>query len=191
MTLEIINSYRLRPIREEDLPMLLAWRNSERVHSEMLTDHKITWEEHVAWFQRHAADNPSRTLIFELDGRPLGYVGYTEFDEEHHTCSPGDYLGETENVPIDAGLKLECMSLEYAFEILGMEYVETSVFADNGKVAKLDEFLGYRRLEEDLFYEKHGIKKRAYRYAMTKLDWQNSRWSHKSRPSKRKIRSAQ
>ena len=29
--------YFLRPVREQDLRILLAWRNSERIHSTMLT----------------------------------------------------------------------------------------------------------------------------------------------------------
>lgn len=169
--MEIINSYRLRPIREEDLPMLLAWRNSERVHSEMLTDHKITWEEHVAWFQRHAADEPPRALVFELNGRPLGYAGYTEFDEGRHTCSPGDYIGETTDVPIDAGMHLEYLLLAYAFEVLEMERIETSVFEDNRKARKMNKILGYRRIPGEIFYESEGVKRRAHRYMMTKPDW--------------------
>ena len=109
-----MSEYSLRPLEERDLQMVLQWRNSERVHSKMLTDHKIVWEEHFAWFQR-IKDNPiKRNLIFEFLGRPIGYIGYTEYDEEKGCCSPGAYLGETE-VPIDAGITLFYMAVEYAF----------------------------------------------------------------------------
>ena len=100
--METIHGYRLRPMRREDLRRVLDWRNSERVHSKMLTNHQITWEEHVAWFERHETDTPSHALVFEHDGRPIGYAGYTEFDEAQQSCSPGAYLGETEAVPMDA-----------------------------------------------------------------------------------------
>ncbi len=174
--METIHGYRLRQMRREDLRMVLGWRNSERVHSRMLTDHKITWEEHVAWFERHAEDTPPHALVFELDGRPLGYAGYTEFDEAHHSCSPGAYIGETEDVPMDAGLTLFFFCIDYAFQELAMERLETSVFADNRKARKIDEFLGYERLEGvDICYEKGGTKKKAYRYAMTKDAWQARR----------------
>ena len=57
-----------------------------------------------------------------------------------------------------------------------MERLETSVFADNRKARKIDEFLGYERLEGvDICYEKGGTKKKAYRYAMTKDAWQARR----------------
>ena len=61
-----MSEYSLRPLEERDLQMVLQWRNSERVHSKMLTDHKIVWEEQFAWFQR-IKDNPiKRNLIFDL-----------------------------------------------------------------------------------------------------------------------------
>lgn len=43
-------NYTLRPLEEKDLPIILEWRNSEKVHSKMLTDHKITWEEYYSWY---------------------------------------------------------------------------------------------------------------------------------------------
>lgn len=43
-----MEEYSVRPLEEKDLRLVLDWRNSERVHSKMLTDHKITWEEHLA-----------------------------------------------------------------------------------------------------------------------------------------------
>ena len=164
--------YFLRPVREQDLRILLAWRNSERIHSTMLTDHIITWDEHVGWFEVSRNIKPARHLIFEHADRPIGYIGYTEYDEIRKTCSPGAYIGETERVPLDAGLNLFFLAVEYACMVLQMKQIETSVFSDNRKAIKLDELLGYKRLSgQDKIYEKNYEKKRAYRYAMTKDEW--------------------
>lgn len=135
--------YSVRPVEEKDLKMLLEWRNSERIHSVMLTDHKITWEEHVAWFERNKNNNPSKNLIFEYKGRPVGYIGYTEFDEENKSCSPGAYLGSLE-IPIDAGYVLFQTAIDYAFDILGMCILRTEVIEDNKRALQLDKMLGYR-----------------------------------------------
>lgn len=35
-----MEEYSVRPLEEKDLRLVLDWRNSERVHSKMLTDHK-------------------------------------------------------------------------------------------------------------------------------------------------------
>ena len=166
-----MSEYSLRPLEERDLQMVLQWRNSERVHSKMLTDHKIAWEEHVAWFQR-IKDNPiKRNLIFEFLGRPIGYIGYTEYDEEKGCCSPGAYLGETE-VPIDAGITLFYMAVEYAFAELNMKYLETSVFRSNKIAMKIDKFLGYKEIPNSHeVFNKNGKEEVAVRMFMTRDDW--------------------
>ena len=167
----MVEEYTIRPLEEKDLEMVLAWRNSERVHSKMLTDHKITWQEHFGWFQRTKENPVKRNLIFEYQGRPVGYIGYTEYDEEKMSCSPGAYLGETD-VPIDAGLVLFYMALEYAFAALHMKRLETSVFKDNKKAMRIDKFLGYREIPgSEEIYVKNGKEEVAIRMEMLPEDW--------------------
>lgn len=171
-----LKGYHLRPLRETDLHSVLEWRNSERVHSKMLTDHTITWEEHKCWFDRIKNNDPVRNLILEYQGKAVGYVGYTEYDAENDSCSPGAYMGDTENIPIEAGLYLFFLSLEYAFGELNMKRLETSVFEDNRKARKINEFLGYKKISaQPIFYMKNGERKEAYRYALSCQDWQKKR----------------
>ena len=98
--------FSVRPLKKEDLKMVLTWRNSEKIHSVMLTDHKITWEEHCNWFEKVSRNVPCRNLIFEYRNNPIGYIGYTNYDDEGKKCSPGAYIGVDYNVPIDAGINL-------------------------------------------------------------------------------------
>lgn len=166
-----MDEYTFRALEERDLELVFKWRNSKRVHSKMLTDHKIAWKEHVAWFQR-IKDNPiKKNLIFEFLGRPIGYIGYTEYDEEKGCCSPGAYLGETD-VPIDAGITLFYMAVEYAFTKLKMERLETSVFKSNKLAMKIDKFLGYKEIpESDEVFIKDGKEEVAVRMFMTRDEW--------------------
>lgn len=168
----VIKNYSLRALEERDLRLILEWRNSNRVHEQMLTDHKITWEEHNNWFQRMKEQRIKRNFVFEYQGEPIGYIGYTEFDEEKHTCSPGAYMGENVNAPMEAALCLFYTSIEYAFTNLNMLRLNTDVFADNKRALKLDYFLGYERnSDEDHYVEKNGNKKLAYRLLMDKNKW--------------------
>lgn len=166
-----MSDYSIRPLAEGDLRLVLDWRNSERVHSKMLTDHKIKWEEHKAWFER-MKDNPvKRNLIFEYQGKPIGYIGYTEYDEENKSCSPGAYLGETD-VPIDAGFTLFYTAIDYAFSVLGMEKLETDVFCNNKYALRINRLLGYRKVpnSEECFI-KNGHKEMAVRMALMRAEW--------------------
>ena len=72
-----IDDYGLRNICEDDLPLLLEWRNSPRIHSKMFTDHKITPEEHQAWFKKIQADPVKKNFVFTYKGQAVGYIGYT------------------------------------------------------------------------------------------------------------------
>lgn len=166
-----MDEYTFRALEERDLELVFKWRNSERVHSKMLTDHKITWEEHVSWFHRIKNNPVKRNLIFEFLGRPIGYIGYTEYDEEDRCCSPGAYLGEID-VPIDAGITLFYMAVEYAFAELQMKRLETSVFKSNKIAMKIDKFLGYKEIPDgDEVFIKNGKEEVAVRMFMTKDDW--------------------
>lgn len=170
----IMENYQLRPIAEQDLHLVLEWRNSETIHSCMLTDHRITWEEHFNWFQRMKSQTPKRNFVFAYRGHPIGYIGYTEFDEENHTCSPGAYLAPDAAAPTEAALCLFYTSIDYAFTQLDMIRLNTDVFADNERALKLDLFLGYEiHHEEDHHVIKNGQDKLVYRLILDKDHWQS------------------
>lgn len=170
--MNVLGNYQLRPLEEKDLKTVLAWRNADAIHSQMLTDHKITWEEHYGWFQRMKEQTLKRNFVFFYQGTPIGYIGYTEFDEDGHTCSPGAYLAPGINAPKEAALCLFYTSIDYAFEYLGMVRLNTDVFADNKRALKLDTFLGYEIIhDEDHHVTKNGQEKLVYRLVLDKEKW--------------------
>ena len=50
---------------EPDLRTVWSWRNSERVRAVSFTDHEITWEEHLAWYERSKNDDSTQPMLFE------------------------------------------------------------------------------------------------------------------------------
>ena len=169
---EVFHEYHLRPMEERDLRLVLGWRNSPKVHDMMLTDHEITWDEHDTWFKRMDAQPIKRNFVFVYQGKPIGYIGYTEYDKDHHTCSPGAYLGNVSNLPPDAALCLFYVSVDYAFQYMDMIQLNTDVFADNTRALKLDTFLGYDiDHTQDHQTIKNGKERLTYRLIMTKDKW--------------------
>lgn len=166
-----LDTYNIRPLQKEDLKMVLEWRNSERIHSVMLTDHKITWEEHCQWFDKASKNKPCRNLIFEYCNKPIGYIGYTDYNDVEKTCSPGAYLGVVgDYVPIDAAFVLFYKTMEYAFNVLGMDKLITEVFKTNKKALKMDKFLGFEIIQENLVL-KSGIEVYTYTMVLDKGRW--------------------
>ncbi|MCR4818825.1 MAG: UDP-4-amino-4,6-dideoxy-N-acetyl-beta-L-altrosamine N-acetyltransferase [Fretibacterium sp.] len=137
-----IGDYSMRPIEEGDLRQILEWRNSDEVHSMMLTDHKITWEEHCRWFEKIQQEPVKCHFVFEYQGHPVGYIGYNDFDESARTCTPGMYLGDRKTAPADAGLYLSYMAGKYAFEELGVEKIILEIFSKNKRALSINNMTG-------------------------------------------------
>ncbi|WP_019551937.1 UDP-4-amino-4,6-dideoxy-N-acetyl-beta-L-altrosamine N-acetyltransferase [Propionispira raffinosivorans] len=170
--MKTLSVYSMRPLAKEDLKMVLEWRNSDRIHSLMLTDHRITWEEHQNWFQRIKQYNPIRNFVFEYKKESIGYIGYTDYDVNAKKCSPGAYLGKLNVSPIDTGLYLMYMSVEYAFEQLQMSTLETVVFQNNKRALKIDEFIGYKIVADKVdYYIKNGQREKVVLLELNKKDW--------------------
>ena len=65
---------RLRKMKASDLEMVLQWRNHPDVRRYMYTSHEISFEEHSAWFKRTNDDPNVHLMIYEANGRGLGFV---------------------------------------------------------------------------------------------------------------------
>ena len=144
-----IGDYSVRRIQEEDLKLLLEWRNSERVRRVMLQQHVILWEEHIAWYQRVKDIQPPCNLIFQYKGRDIGYMGYNGFDAERHTCVPGSYLGDNKGLPLETGLALFLVCNRYAFDVLKVDCLISPILVKNEASIKMNYRLGFQKMKEN------------------------------------------
>ena len=172
MMVNLPHPYSIRPLEYSDLRMVLDWRNSERIHSVMLTEHRITWEEHLRWFQSASQISPRRQLIFMCSNIPIGYIGYNAFDNIDNSCSPGAYMGDINSgVPIDAAFYLFLVSIDYAFEVLQVSVLRTEVFKKNKRALKIDKALGYSIVDESNV-TKNGVTEDIYILELKLSDWE-------------------
>ena len=136
--------YRLRKLEENDLELVLRWRNSERIRINMFNDKVITLDEHIGWFHR-IQDNPRIDYqIFLMNQKPVGVVCFTEIDEVNQKCHWGFYLGETE-IPRGTGNIMGFYGLKYIFETRQMRKVSGEVLVFNEKSVRFHERLGFRK----------------------------------------------
>jgi UDP-4-amino-4,6-dideoxy-N-acetyl-beta-L-altrosamine N-acetyltransferase len=149
-------SYQLRPLQEEDLQIILDWRNSQRVRDVMYSDQIISWEEHQAWYHRTREEPTVMSMIFEYNKLPAGFVNFTRIHPVHRTAYWGFYLGQDE-LPKGTAYIMGNLALEQAFETLHLRKLCGEVFAFNSKSMRYHERLGFER--EGLLREhfwKHG-----------------------------------
>jgi UDP-4-amino-4,6-dideoxy-N-acetyl-beta-L-altrosamine N-acetyltransferase len=140
--------YKLRPVEERDLDLVLSWRNSERVRRTMYADHIISVAEHRAWFERLQSSDRLQYLIFEHKGRPVGMVKIDDINRTNRTCYWGFYIGE-EDTPKGTGSAMGFLALEHVFGTLGMGRVIGEVLAFNEGSIKFHRRLGF--VEEGRF----------------------------------------
>jgi UDP-4-amino-4,6-dideoxy-N-acetyl-beta-L-altrosamine N-acetyltransferase len=164
--------YRLRPIAEGDLDMVLRWRNSDRIRGNMYTDHIITVGEHRSWFLRLRGQPVATFLIFEYCGKPIGIVNVTNIDGKNEKCSWGFYIGDPE-APPGSGTALGYFGLNYIFEILKIRKLCAEAFAFNEASIRFHKRLGF--VEEGRFI-KQILKNNRYEdivsFALFSEDWQ-------------------
>ncbi|HEY7755362.1 MAG TPA: GNAT family N-acetyltransferase, partial [Actinomycetota bacterium] len=82
----------LRPVAEEDHPLILAWQNEPEVWWWMDYERTFTLEDIHESEARAAVEG--HPFIIEVDGRPIGRIGLNQFSERDETCSLYVFIGD-------------------------------------------------------------------------------------------------
>lgn len=156
----INDEYCLRAVVERDLPVLLAWRNTERIRNVMYSNHVITWQEHYEWFQRSQGEQYTNKHYVFLQGHtPLGVVNFTDITMIHKRLTWGFYIGAA-SAPKGSGVTMATLALDKAFEEFGMHKICGEVLLDNVKSINYHERLGFVRegvLKQHIFKDNHYV----------------------------------
>lgn len=132
----------IRSMAEEDLAMVLAWRNHPEVRRFMFTQHEISLAEHTQWFMRAVQDNSRRLLIVQEQGSPIGYVHFSNV-ERGGVADWGFYARP--DAPKGTGRKLGTLALDYAFGQLALHKVCGQAIDTNHASIQFHERLGFKR----------------------------------------------
>lgn len=131
----------IRKVTEQDLPVVLAWRNHADVRRYMYTQHEISLDEHLTWFAK-ASQDPSRSLlIVEEAAQAIGYVQFSNI-EAGGIADWGFYARP--DAPKGAGRKLGTMALSHAFGPLKLHKVCGNAIASNHASIAFHQRLGFQ-----------------------------------------------
>ncbi len=164
----------LRPIMQTELELILSWRNSPSVRSNMYTRHAIGLAEHLAWWERTQSRNDQLYLMYECDGQPLGVVGFNNIDETNGNSSWAFYAAP--DAPKGTGSKMEFLALEYAFKTLELHRLHGEILEFNTSVLKLHQKFGFK--PEGIFREHHlvnGHYVNVHRIGILVQEWESLR----------------
>lgn len=149
----------LKPLTINELQLILPWRNHPDVRRVMFNDHEISWEEHLAWWQRLNNDTSRQVLLFCHDGHPVGVVNFFDIDTLQRTCHWGFYLYNTyctkASERLAVWLGLEKTVIEYAFKTIRVRALYCETFEFNKPVLQLHRKFGFQEVDR-FFREKNG-----------------------------------
>lgn len=142
--------YQVRPMSTFDLERVLTWRNHLNVRRYMYTQHEITLAEHTRWFEQVSKDTSYHLLIFEVDGKPFGFINLHQI-ANGNIADWGFYVAPW--APRGIGKQLGQAALHYAFITLGIHKVCGQVLSYNKPSIRFHHQLGFQ--EEGKLQEYH------------------------------------
>jgi len=164
----------LRKIRDDEVELMLSWRNEPNVRLNMYTRHEISWDEHIKWWNRICLDTKNQYFMFESDNKPLGIVGFNQIDEINSNCSWAFY--SSPKAPRGTGSRMEFLAIDYAFNTLSLHKLYCEVLLFNSSVIKLHRKFGFKI--EGIFREHHLHNDTfidIYRLGLLNFEWLNIR----------------
>jgi len=163
----------LERVTTADESLLREWRNSSEVSEWMYTNHHISESEHSAWFEQMLHTETTVYWKIVMDSQSVGAVLLSEINVNDKSCSWAIYLGESSVKGLGVAQAACLLSLEFAFDVLGLRVVNCEAIAQNTRALGLYEQVGFipqatgalvvRRGESDL--------------AIVKLELSDSAWN--------------
>lgn len=164
----------LREIADNEIELMLAWRNEPAVRANMYTQHEISLHEHLAWWERTRDRADQKYFMYEFAGNAGGIAALTDIDINNKNSTWAFYSSPT--APTGTGSKMEFLILEHAFNELKLEKLYCEVLAFNTPVIKLHHKFGF--ITEGVFrkqYNLNGTLIDVYRLGILASEWQELR----------------
>jgi len=141
----------IRPVVDDDLCLMLCWRNAPEVRRHMYTRHEISLAEHQAWWERTKARPDQRYFMYEFQGSPQGVIGFTALDPVNQNASWAFYAAP--DASRGTGSRMEFLALDFAFGELRLHKLYCEVLASNPAVVRLHQKFGFQT--EGVFRQQH------------------------------------
>jgi hypothetical protein len=163
------------PISEVDPELIRTWRNQDEIRNNMYTNHIISPEEHLAWYQKISRDPSVRYWIFSDDGiKKIGLVYLYDIDLKNRRAFWGIYMGDLRLQGKGIGSRVEFAILDYVFFDLNLNKLNCEVLAFNKPAIRFYKKFGFA---EEGYFKQHIFRDNRYydviRLAVLKDDWVN------------------
>lgn len=170
----------LRRVTENDLEVLMNWRNSEEISQTLFTNVKLTMEDQRRWFEKLQKDDTQIRWIVFADDKPIGSMYLVDIDYVNKRCEHGWFIAEKEYRSFPFALSLRWNMYDYVFDRLNLNRLYGYVMDNNKGVIKLIK-IGGPEMEGTL--KEHVCKDGVYHdvavFGITKSMWHEKKSSFK------------
>jgi RimJ/RimL family protein N-acetyltransferase len=133
----------LRPIEEEDAPVVTRWQNQPEIWWSM--DYERPWSLQGVREDLERSRAEGHSFVIEADGRPVGRIGLDRFRRRDRICSLYLYIGEPDSWGRGHARDALMALLAHAFDRMDLARVEALTLAANTRGVRVYERCGFRR----------------------------------------------
>lgn len=133
---------KLREIRNDEVDLMLEWRNAPGVRKHMYNQSEIPKPAHIEWWERTKRKDDCLYYMYEDDQTPTGIVAFTSINRTQANSSWAFYAAP--GAPRGTGSMMELLALDHAFGALGLHKLHCEVLSSNGAVVRLHEKFGFK-----------------------------------------------
>ena len=137
---------RLRLVEEEDLPLLVAWRNTPLIWACFFNKFPLSLVGQNEWFASLVKDQSKQLFVIckVEDNKPIGTIGLDHIDFANQSAEFGNMLiGKQECIGKGYATEATELMLSYCFLRLNMNRLYLKVYADNARAINLYERCGF------------------------------------------------
>lgn len=137
----------LRPIKAEDTPLIVKWRNNPEVRKNFIFRETFTEEMHNNWLNTKVASGEVvQYIIIDRDTEvPVGSVYFRDVDMKNRSAEYGMFIGEDSARGKGMGSEAESLFTSFGFEKMGLHRIFSRFFSDNIRSEKSCERAGFVR----------------------------------------------
>lgn len=131
----------LRPLARDDAELVVAWRNDPQ-NAELFLSPPPTLEQHLKWFDSDRSGRLDYVIALNETAEVIGTLNYV-LDQTGHTAETGTLIGSEAHRGKGIASEAKLAWTLFGFAALDIEAILVRIRADNERMLRIDQKLGY------------------------------------------------
>ena len=153
-------------MNEEDLEMVLKWRNSDHIRQYAISKEIISLKTHTQWFST-LKEKGDLYFIIESDNSDVGLIWANRFQAD--SCETGMYIYEREMQNSLFSYRVSLTLNEYLFSEKNCNSISCEILNENSRSARFTLSLGYKETNKNDTLSTYSLTKEAFQPHFKKI----------------------